>query len=122
MRIFGSKKNKEENNISWIELTKTDQIDQAIKESYKKTVLFFKHSTRCSISMMILNRLEQNWRDCDIKPYYLDLLAYRTISDSIETKLAIIHQSPQAILIKNGQVIYHESHNGINFVSMLKHV
>ena len=44
------------------------------------------------------------------KAYYLDLLAYRAISDEVATIYQITHQSPQIIFIKSGLVLRHASH------------
>jgi len=44
----------------------------------------------------------------------LDLLQYRNISNEIAEVFGITHQSPQILLIKNGIVIYNESHEGID--------
>lgn len=85
------------------------------------TVLLFKHSTRCSISSMALNRLESKWKDQDnIPAYYLDLLNYRDISNEIATLFEVEHASPQVLLIRNGVCIYHNSHNGISASEILE--
>ncbi len=108
----------------WQPLTNELLLEELIqKESFKKPVLLFKHSTRCSISISVLNRVERNW-NADINelilPYYLDLLNYRAISNKIAVLTDIEHQSPQAIVIKNGNVIYHESHSGIRVDDILE--
>jgi bacillithiol system protein YtxJ len=48
----------------------------------------------------------------------LDLIANREISNEIATLLKVEHQSPQAILVRNDEVIYVESHNGISASSI----
>ncbi len=45
--------------------------------------------------------------------YFLDLLKYRSISNLIARKFDIPHQSPQLILIKDGEVVDHSSHYGV---------
>jgi bacillithiol system protein YtxJ len=46
--------------------------------------------------------------------WYLDLLSYRAISEEIASQTKVVHQSPQAILIINGQLCYAESHGMID--------
>lgn len=100
--------------MNWNTLNDIAQIEQIDAESNDQLVMILKHSTRCSISSSALARLERNWKsDSTIKPYYLDLLAYRPISNFISEHYHIEHQSPQVLLIKNGKCIYHESHVGI---------
>ncbi|WP_226391168.1 bacillithiol system redox-active protein YtxJ [Penaeicola halotolerans] len=108
--------------MNWENLTNDSQLAQIIAESQEKPVLIFKHSTRCSISSMALDRLQRNWRndyEAAIKPYYLDLISYRDISNLIAEKLHVPHESPQAILVKNGEVVYDASHMGINLSQIL---
>lgn len=58
-------------------------------------------------------RLEREEEPEGIKFYYLDLLSYRTISNKIADEFHVVHESPQVLLIKNGECVYEESHNGI---------
>jgi bacillithiol system protein YtxJ len=108
----------------WHELTDISELKEIVnlsKEPHISSVLLFKHSTRCSISSMALNRLESKWKDDDkIPAYYLDLLNHRDISNEIETLFSIEHASPQVLLIKNGICIYHNSHNGISAAAILE--
>jgi bacillithiol system protein YtxJ len=109
--------------MNWNKLTSEEQIDQVILESAAKPVLLFKHSTSCSISSMSLDRLLRNWKpeDADkITPYYLDLLAYRNLSNLVAERFGIPHESPQVLLIQNGKVTYHESHYGISYAEIMK--
>lgn len=109
--------------MNWNKLTSEEQIDQVITESADKPVLLFKHSTSCSISSMALDRLLRNWKTEDsdkISPYYLDLIAFRSISNLIAERFGIPHESPQVLLIKKGKVTYHESHYGISYAEILK--
>ena len=84
------------------------------------TVLLFKHSTRCSISSMALNRLESKWIDNEkIPAYYLDLLNHRDISNEIADVFSVEHASPQVLLIKNGVCVYNASHTDISAADIL---
>lgn len=101
--------------MEWNNLTDTSQFEEINTISHSDPVLIFKHSTRCVISSMALNRLERGWEESAIKPYFLDLIANREVSNGVEHVFGVQHQSPQAILIKDGKVVYHTSHNGIDF-------
>lgn len=99
--------------MNWNDLKDIQQIAELKANSYQRPQLIFKHSTRCSISQMALSRFERSWSDSEIECYFLDLLKFRAISNFIETEFEVEHQSPQVLLIKNGQCVYHESHNAI---------
>ena len=62
--------------LSWLNLTEINQLDDLFEKSVNQKVIIFKHSTRCSISIMVKDRLERNWpKDLENqKIYYLDLL------------------------------------------------
>jgi bacillithiol system protein YtxJ len=82
----------------------------------EKPVLIFKHSTRCSISVMAWSRLQRQWNAKleSVPVYYLDLLNYRPLSAMIAENFNVEHESPQALLISNGRCIWHASHNAIS--------
>lgn len=103
--------------MNWIKINQLGQLDEIKKESEVSPVLIFKHSTRCSISRATLDRLERHWQESEtaIKPYFLDLLTYRDISNQIADQFDIEHESPQVLVIDKGQVIYTESHYGIDY-------
>jgi bacillithiol system protein YtxJ len=109
--------------MNWNKLQSEDQLETIKQESAQQPVLIFKHSTRCSISSMALSRLERGWNEAaGIKPYYLDLISYRSISNKIADTFDVDHQSPQVLLIQNGACIYDESHMAISFDSLKEQV
>lgn len=108
----------------WHKLTDIAQLEQLTEESRGMAVGIFKHSTRCSISATALDRLERNWSKAQgtetLKMYYLDLIAHRDISNTLAEKYGVTRESPQFILIKNGEAVYHESHYGIDLAEILE--
>ena len=98
--------------MNWIPLESVDQFQQIIERSKEVPCVIFKHSTRCSISSMAKFRLEGDWdiSESKLEAYYLDLIAHRNISDYISEELSVYHESPQVILLKDGEVVYDESH------------
>lgn len=117
-KVFGNSGSKgtPSSPIEWTELTELQQLDDIIAESAKIPALIFKHSTRCSISRFALKNFESEYAiDTDkLKPYFLDLLEHRNISNEIASRFGVMHQSPQIILIKDGKAIYNSSHSDID--------
>ncbi len=110
--------------IVWKTLSSEAELDAVIARSHEIPVVLFKHSTRCSISTMAKSRFERSW-DIDataMEPYYLDLIAFRSVSNKISADLGVVHQSPQVILIKDGQAVYDTSHNDINVADLKEHL
>ncbi len=111
--------------MDWIQLNRVEQLENIKAESFKNPVLLFKHSTTCSISAMAKNRMERNYDQSkvgDLKPYYLDLLSYRDISNKIVEEFDVEHESPQAIIVQNGEAIYDASHYDISFAEIAERV
>ena len=100
--------------MNWTSLESTDQIDN-IKHQQGYN-LIFKHSTRCSISMMAKRRFEMDWEalPADLPVYFLDLIKYREISNQIAQDFQVHHESPQMLLIKDGECILDQSHGEIS--------
>ena len=100
---------------NWIELNSGLEIEKIKEASFGRPVLIFKHSTTCPVSSTAKDRLERNWSELSgiEDAYYLDLLAYRPISNAIAEEFGVTHQSPQVLIIKDGVCIYNESHFAI---------
>ncbi|MFM9987186.1 bacillithiol system redox-active protein YtxJ [Flavobacterium sp.] len=114
--MFG---NAEENNnnstIKWNILSDLGELNEIINLSHDKPVVIFKHSTRCSVSRMALKQFENEFDFQDkVTPYFLDLIAFRDVSNEIANRFDVVHQSPQIILIKDGKAIYNASHSDID--------
>lgn len=106
---------KEIKKVPWNELEEMDALEEAVEASKEKPVAILKHSTRCGISRMVMRNFEEDY-DLDeeqIKLYYLDILRHRDISNRIAEKFNITHESPQLIVLKNGEAVYDVSHNAI---------
>jgi len=100
--------------MNWISFTSADQLNEIKKhEGYS---LIFKHSTRCSISMMAKRRFELDWEDLpeDMPLYFLDLISYRELSAQVAQLFQVHHESPQLLLIKDGECVLDQSHGAIS--------
>ena len=120
----GSNEPKKEKNIQWLPLTTKAQIDDIQSKSLTKTQAIFKHSTRCGISRMVLKQFESdfNLNEDQIDLNFLDLLVYRDISNEIAERFQVMHESPQILIIRNGVVVAHSSHGGINDLDINKYI
>lgn len=115
--IFSGSENQNDssNKMDWNNLTDLGQLNEIITFSNNKPVAIFKHSTRCSVSRMALKQFENEFDLSDkVTPYFLDLIAYRDVSNEIASRFGVMHQSPQLILIKEGKAIYNASHSDID--------
>jgi len=107
--------------VDWITLDTVEQVDAIIELSHSKQVVIFKHSTSCGISKMVLKGFQRDIDSMDVDAtnfYFLDLIAFRSVSNYIADKLEVRHESPQMIIIQNGKAVHDASHNTINATSI----
>lgn len=107
--------------MHWIHLTDEEQLKHILTRSQTRPQVIFKHSSRCSISAVALQRLQKVSQPSDIDFYFLDLLSYRSLSNRVAEVFRVPHESPQVILIKEGNCVYEESHMGIRMSEILDH-
>ncbi|HVW95371.1 MAG TPA: bacillithiol system redox-active protein YtxJ [Mucilaginibacter sp.] len=105
--------------MKWTPLESAEQVN-AIK-NHQGYSLIFKHSTRCSISMMAKKRFELDW---DLLPedmtlYFLDLIKYRDLSNQVASDFFVHHESPQLLMIKDGECVLDVSHGEVSVVEAL---
>lgn len=106
----------EKESLPWTNINEISQLEEIDRLSKDKPVLLFKHSTRCSISAMALGRFERSFsEEASFNPYFLDLIAHRDISNEIAARYGVRHESPQAILIRDGKAVFDTSHMGISY-------
>lgn len=120
--IFGGNSNGSSLKEFWNEIQSSEDLEAAVEASKLGKVVIFKHSTRCMISKTVLRNFERQIESESVdllKFYYLDLLNHRDISNEIAQKFSVVHQSPQIVVIENGQVIHHASHDNIDLSLIL---
>ena len=102
--------------MNWIALTDEQQLDRINEQSATQPVVIFKHSTRCSISMMVKKRFELDWNKLpeDLPLYFLDLIKYRDLSNQVAQDFEVYHESHQLLLIKDGECILDLSHGQVS--------
>ena len=106
--------------MNWIDLTNEEELQQIKVNSNTKPQVIFKHSTRCSISSVAKNRLERSIEHDEVDFHYLDLIKYRPVSNKIAEVYNVYHESPQILVIKNGECIYDESHSAIDMEEIIE--
>jgi len=98
--------------LQWLPLDSFEGIERIIKRSHKVPCLIFKHSDRCNICSIAMYRLEDDWdfEPEEMEAYFLDVLQFRPVSLKVAEALQVHHESPQVLLIVNGECIYDASH------------
>lgn len=91
------------------EINSSENLEEMFRKSFVKPVIFFKHSVTCPISTNVFEEVSEIDEEINL----VIVQNARDISNLIAERTNIRHESPQAIIIKNGEVIYHASHYDI---------
>lgn len=80
----------------------------------RERAILYKHSTRCGLSTLARRQIEEFTEEFPgAEVFLVDVIADRDISDGIERRLGVRHESPQVILVERGKPRRHASHRGV---------
>ncbi|MFN5223127.1 MAG: bacillithiol system redox-active protein YtxJ [Bacteroidota bacterium] len=105
--------------INWQQISGASELEGLLSTS--DTVILFKHSERCVVSRMAKRSFEAEY-DGATPVYLVNVIEERPISNQIAQVTHITHQSPQVLVIKGGQCVFHVSHDHINAEEVKKHL
>ena len=109
--------------MNWIVLKDTSQLDALIKESFNSPCILYKHSSRCSLSTIVKMRLENSEQiPGSILKYLLPVIEFRNLSNKVSDIFDVYHESPQMLLIQNGECILESSHLDIHADEIADHL
>src|SRR3954465_5610968 len=96
-----------------IPLVDVQSLDAAIAESRERPVLLFKHSRYCGVSCEALDELQSHIDargDDDAAYKVITVQTHRSVSDAVVERFGLRHETPQAILVRDGRVVRNASH------------
>jgi bacillithiol system protein YtxJ len=87
-------------------------LEAAIAESRQRPVLIFKHSRNCGISCEAFDELHAHLADGPGEASYnvITVQQHRSVSDEAASRFGVRHETPQAILLKDGVPVWNASH------------
>nr|WP_237690635.1 bacillithiol system redox-active protein YtxJ [Paenibacillus caui] len=98
------------------QITSAEQLQDVLKASANQPVLLFKHSTRCPISARAYQEVSDYLNDQpneNVIYALIHVVEDRPVSLEAADLLGVKHESPQAILVKDGKAVWNTSHSGI---------
>jgi len=105
-------------NANLINIDSLEALDALFADSHTAPVVLFKHSTTCGISSGVLQEISSVNGDI----HMIILQTHRPLSNEIAARTGIRHESPQAIVIRNGQPVYSASHYDIEAKDLEMHL
>jgi len=86
-------------------------LDDLQKSLSGARFLLFKHSNRCGTSDRAFQQYTRFLAEHDDLPTgWIDVVEHRTWSDEVARITGVVHESPQALWIRDGEVAWHASH------------
>jgi len=106
-----------------------DELELLIAESEKRPLLLFKHSHSCGISAEALDELIDHLNSAGgtagtaarpARYAVVTVQTHRDVSNAVATRLGVRHETPQAIIVRGGKVVWSASHFRVNAASIEK--
>jgi len=94
---------------NFMKLDSTEKLDELFQKSHEAPVVLFKHSTTCPISAAVYREMA----NLDAEVNIVVVQSARNVSNEIAERTGIRHESPQAIVLKDGKPVYQASHYNV---------
>ena len=100
----------------WMQLASEDSVEEVFTASGARVQLILKHSQSCAVSFFAKQNLDsvplEEWPEMDRS--MVEVVRFRPISQYLAQKTGVRHESPQVLVVANGEVIFHTSHSEVN--------
>ena len=105
----------------WSVPEEATQVSNILENSTDRPQLIYKHSYRCATCMFAKKRVEEIAERIkeQAELHFVDVVKSRPISNRIAEALDVRHESPQLLLVHQGEAIWHESHGQITSEAIL---
>ena len=103
-----------------VELRNIHELNEALQESFERPILLFKHSLTCPISSRAFDELQTYLENADSNTRYrlIKIQHAYDVSNEVASRLRVRHESPQAILVRDGREVWNASHSAITVQSL----
>lgn len=96
-------------------ITRDEELDALFERSRETPVFLFKHSLTCPISSRARGEFEELVQsragdDDSVGFALIEIQNARPVSDAVAERTGVKHESPQVLLLDDGQVRWHTSH------------
>ncbi|MBO6536570.1 MAG: bacillithiol system redox-active protein YtxJ [Balneolaceae bacterium] len=118
--LFGSENNEQAQ--FWNTVSEPSDIDAIVMQSMERPQVILKHSNQCATSFFAKKNLEliplEDLENADL--YIIDVIRQRPLSRYLEQKVQVRHESPQLLVLMNGEVAWHGSHHQVQSEYLLQ--
>jgi len=94
--------------VSIREVTGSEELMSALSEG---PAVIYKHSNRCALCFRTLKEVQKfARRHPEVPVLMIDVVKHRSVSNLVADKYHVVHQSPQALVIRDGMSVWEASH------------
>lgn len=86
-------------------ISESQSFDELLSRSNERPVVIFKHSISCPISAAAYQEMS---RIQDVS--LVEVQTARQLSNEIERRTGVSHESPQVLVLRNGKVVWEATH------------
>lgn len=95
---------------NFTEISTPDALEELFVRSQQQPVVVFKHSVSCPISLNVHAEVARNYAG-DIALVIVQRA--RALSNDLAARTGVRHESPQALVLRDGKAVWHASHYDI---------
>ncbi|MDQ2652906.1 MAG: bacillithiol system redox-active protein YtxJ [Chloroflexota bacterium] len=93
-------------SANFVPVSTQEDLDRLLTASTEQPVVLFKHDYACSISVRAYWDLAAVPGEVSL----IDVERQRALSQEVAARLGVTHESPQVIVVRDGQAVYAASH------------
>ena len=93
----------------FVELPDMDSLDRFLAQSNGSPAIIFKHSNSCGISA----RAHAEMSRIELRVGLVIVQKARALSNEIEERMGVAHETPQVFIIRDGKAVWTASHGQI---------
>jgi bacillithiol system protein YtxJ len=93
-------------NLPFVEIVTVEALDQFLAQANGSAAVLFKHSDTCGVSARAYAEMSKLREPVGL----ITVQKARTVSDEIEKRWNVDHESPQVLIICDGKAVWDTSH------------
>jgi bacillithiol system protein YtxJ len=99
------------NQTEPVRIREPTELDAALAQP---VAVIYKHSPRCGVSSAAVGEVRRFMAACPGVPVYLvDVVRDRALARDVSVRLGVRHESPQAIVVRQGRAGWYASHAAV---------
>ena len=95
--------------MAFVELHNNEQLDDFLAASNGSPAILFKHSESCGISARAYREMSAVNQQVGI----ITVQEARDLSDEVERRFNLPHETPQALIVHNNELLWNASHGRV---------